>query len=105
MTGARVVSDNGKLTVTDGPFIEAKEVLGGYWIIEANSKEEIVEWAQRCPADGGGLIEVRHIWEQTDFRDDKPRDGPSEKEADTKQRQKDPPVIPPWTIENGAGDA
>ena len=40
----------GKPTVTDGPFIEAKEVLGGYWLVEANSKEELVKWAQRCPA-------------------------------------------------------
>ena len=63
VTGARVVFGNGKPTVTDGPFIEAKEVLGGYWIIEANSKEEIVQWTQRCPADPGDVIEIRQIWD------------------------------------------
>src|SRR5438045_3073805 len=49
--GARVAFGNGKLVVTDGPFIEAKEVLGGYWMVEADSKDELVKWAQRCPAD------------------------------------------------------
>ena len=43
-TGARVVFGNGKVSVTDGPFIEAKEVLEGYWMVEADSKEELVKW-------------------------------------------------------------
>jgi hypothetical protein len=55
-TGARVAFGKGKPTVTDGPFTEAKEVLGGYWMVEANSKEELVKWAQRCPADPGDVI-------------------------------------------------
>ena len=54
-------------TVTDGPFIETKEVLGGYWLVEAKSKEEIVKWAQRCPADEGDVIEIRQIFEVEDF--------------------------------------
>src|SRR6266850_2394257 len=45
-TGARVAFGKGKPTVTDGPLIEAKEVLGGYWMVEAHSKEELVKWAQ-----------------------------------------------------------
>jgi hypothetical protein len=53
--------------VTDGPFIESKEVLGGYWIVEANSKEELVKWAQRCPADEGDVIEIRQIFDAADF--------------------------------------
>ena len=51
--GATVGFDaEGAATVTDGPFAEAKEVVGGYWLIQARSKEEAVEWAQRCPGAG-----------------------------------------------------
>ena len=66
-TGARVSFGKGKPTVTDGPFIETKEVLGGYWMVEANSKEELVKWAQRCPADEGDVIEIRQIFDMADF--------------------------------------
>src|SRR5688572_17744307 len=62
-TGARVSFTKGKPAVTDGPFIETKEVLGGYWMIEAPSKEELVKWAQRCPAEEGDIIEVREIFD------------------------------------------
>ena len=48
--GARVSFADGKPMVIDGPFIEAKEVLGGYWMIEVNSKDEAIAWAKRCPA-------------------------------------------------------
>jgi hypothetical protein len=53
--------------LTDGPFIEAKEVLGGYWIVEASSKEELVKWAQQCPADEDDVIEIREIFGEADF--------------------------------------
>ena len=53
--------------MTDGPFIETKEVLGGYWMVEANSKEELVKWVQRCPADEGDVIEIRRTFDQADF--------------------------------------
>jgi hypothetical protein len=66
-TGARVAFSKGKPTVTDGPFIESKEVLGGYWLVEAASKEEVVKWAQRCPAEPGDVIEIRHIFGEADF--------------------------------------
>ena len=66
-TGARVAFGPGKPTVTDGPFIETKEVLGGYWMVEANSKEELVKWAQRCPADPGDVIEIRQIFDAANF--------------------------------------
>jgi len=65
--GARVSFGKGKPTVTDGPFIETKEVLGGYWMVEAGSKDELVKWAQRCPADPGDVIEIRQIFEAEDF--------------------------------------
>jgi len=65
--GARVAFAKGKPTVTDGPFIESKEVLGGYWLVEAPSKEEVVKWAQRCPAKEGDTIEIRQIFGPEDF--------------------------------------
>jgi hypothetical protein len=68
--GARVSFPGGKPKVTDGPFSEAKEVLGGYWLIQAKSKEEAVEWASRCPAQDGDVIEVRQVQEFSDFPPD-----------------------------------
>ena len=65
--GARVAFSGGKPKVTDGPFIESKEVIGGYWIIQAKSKEEAVEWARRCPAADGDVIEIRQVFEMSDF--------------------------------------
>ena len=65
--GARVSFESGKPRVTDGPFPEAKEVLGGYWMIEVKSKEEAVEWASRCPASDNEVIEVRQVQEISDF--------------------------------------
>jgi hypothetical protein len=60
-------SAGGKATVTDGPYAEAKEVVGGYWIIQTKSKEEAVEWATRVPAEEGTTIELRQIFEMSDF--------------------------------------
>jgi len=65
--GARVAFAGGKPKVTDGPFIESKEVIGGYWIIQTKSKEEAVDWARRCPASEGDVIEIRQIFEMSDF--------------------------------------
>lgn len=67
VSGARVAFANGKARVTDGPFIEAKEVLGGYWLVEADSKEEVVKWAEKCPADDGDTIEIRQLFAPEDF--------------------------------------
>ena len=61
--GARVSFSGGKPKVTDGPFAEAKEVLGGYWMIQVKSKEEAIEWASRCPASDNEVIEVRQVQE------------------------------------------
>jgi len=65
--GARVTFSGGRPKVTDGPFAEAKEVLGGYWMIQVKSKEEAVEWATRCPAAENEVIEVRQVHEFEDF--------------------------------------
>jgi len=68
--GARVSFAGGKAVVTDGPFAEAKEVLGGYWMIEVGSKAEAIEWAKRCPASENEVIEIRQVQEMSDFPED-----------------------------------
>src|SRR2546427_12729203 len=65
--GARVSFAGGKPKVTDGPFAEAKEVLGGYWMIQVKSREEAIEWAKRCSASDNEVIEVRQVQEVSDF--------------------------------------
>ena len=69
--GARVSFSGGakgtRSTVVDGPFTEAKEVLGGYWMLQVKSRAEAVEWAKRCPAGDGNVIEVRQVVELSDF--------------------------------------
>ena len=65
--GARVSFAGGKPLVTDGPFAEAKEVLGGYWMIEVKSREEAIAWATRCPASNNEIIEIRQVQEMADF--------------------------------------
>ena len=66
-SGARVAFPGGKPVVTDGPFTEAKEVLGGYWMIDVASREEAIAWAKRCPASGNEIIEIRQVQEMADF--------------------------------------
>jgi len=65
--GARVAFGKGKPVVTDGPFIESREVLGGYWLVEAGSREEVVEWTRKCPAEDGDVIEIRQVFAAEDF--------------------------------------
>jgi len=64
--GARVTLAGGSTTVTDGPFTEAKELVGGYWLIDVGSKEEAVEWASRAPINEGDVIEIRQVYEMAD---------------------------------------
>ena len=65
--GVRVSYSGGKPKVTDGPFAEAKECVGGYWMIQVKSKEEAIEWAKRAPMSLGEIIEVRGVHEMEDF--------------------------------------
>jgi hypothetical protein len=65
--GARVSFAGGQPMVTDGPFTEAKEVLGGYWMIDVPSREEAIAWASRCPASRNEVIEIRQVQEMADF--------------------------------------
>lgn len=69
-TGARVTFPDGKPHVTDGPFAEVKEILGGYWMIQVRSREEAIEWAKRCPASPNEVIEIRQVQELADFPPD-----------------------------------
>ena len=66
-TGARVSFATGKPVVTDGPFTESKEVIGGYWMIEVKSREEAIEWARKCPASSNETIEIHQVQEMADF--------------------------------------
>jgi len=73
--GARISFSRGKPKVTDGPFTESKEVLGGYWMIQAKSRQEAIEWAKRVPAEEGDTIEVRQVFDMSDFPEDVRRAG------------------------------
>jgi hypothetical protein len=68
--GARVSFAGGKPVVTDGPFAEAKEVLGGYWMIDVTCREEAIAWAKQCPASANEVIEIRQVQEISDFPSD-----------------------------------
>jgi hypothetical protein len=68
--GARVTFAGGKPLVTDGPFAESKEVLGGYWMIEVASRNEAIGWAKQCPAADNEIIEIRQVQEMADFSDE-----------------------------------
>lgn len=65
--GARVEFSSGKPMVIDGPFAETKEVIGGYWIWQTKTRQEAIDWACRCPADAGNVLELRQIFEMEDF--------------------------------------
>jgi hypothetical protein len=65
--GTRLTFAGGKPKVTDGPFAEATEVLGGFWMIQTKSKEEAIQWAARCPASANETIEIRQVMEMTEF--------------------------------------
>jgi hypothetical protein len=65
--GARVKFSGEKRTVTDGPFTEAKELIAGFWLWQVKSKEEAIEWLKRAPFDGGTEVEIRQVFEASDF--------------------------------------
>jgi hypothetical protein len=65
--GARVRFTGGGKTVTDGPFAQVREMIGGYWLWQVKSKAEAIEWAKRCPAQEGDVLEVRQVFEVADF--------------------------------------
>jgi len=65
--GKRVRFDGSKKTVIDGPFTETKELVAGFWIWQVKSMDEAVEWLKRAPFGGGAEVELRPIFEQSDF--------------------------------------
>lgn len=69
--GARVLFSGTKRTVVDGPFTETKELVAGFWLIQAKSLDEAVEWVKRVPNPTGadGVIEIRQVFELDDFGD------------------------------------
>ena len=85
--GARVSFPGGKPKVSDGPFTEAKEIVGGFWMLKVKSKEEAVEWAKRVPRTGTNFVELRQVFEMSDFPADVQRaaDSPIVKAAVEKQ--------------------
>ncbi len=68
--GARVSFAGGKPTVTDGPFAEAREVIGGYWTIDVKSRDEAIAWAGKAPMQDGDTIEVRRVQEMSEMPED-----------------------------------
>jgi hypothetical protein len=84
--GARVSFEGGKPKVTDGPFAESKEVLGGYWMIDVKSRDEAIEWAKRCPGGPNEVIEVRQVQEMDDFPADVQRAAEGFAELQTKAK-------------------
>jgi len=63
----RITIANGKRVFRDGPFTEAKELIAGFWMIQVKSREEALQWANRCPLVEGGVVEIRPVFENTDF--------------------------------------
>ena len=65
--GARVTFSGVKRTVSEGPFPEAKELIAGFWMIQVKSKQEAIEWAKRVPFADGEVVELRQVFETSDF--------------------------------------
>ena len=65
--GARLVLDNGKKKLVDGPFTESKEIVGGYWMIQVRSRDEALAWLQKVPLEPGSFVELRQVFELSDF--------------------------------------
>jgi hypothetical protein len=65
--GARVRFSGSKRTVIDGPFAETKELVAGFWLIQVKSKAEAIEWVKRCPLGGEAEVEIRQVFEASDF--------------------------------------
>ena len=86
--GARVSFSGGRPKVTDGPFTEAKEVVGGYWMIQVKSREEAIEWASRCPASDNEVIEIRQVQEFSEFPADVQKAAAGFPEIQSQSRQR-----------------
>ncbi|HEY4316495.1 MAG TPA: YciI family protein [Herbaspirillum sp.] len=65
--GVRIRFEDGRQTVTEGPFGNPGELVAGFWLIQVKSKAEAIEWMKRCPMDGGAELEIRQVFEADDF--------------------------------------
>lgn len=79
--GARVTSEGGRLIVRDGPFAEAKELIAGFWVISAKSRDEAIEWVRRIPFEDGETIELRRVFEASDFAEIVPEEAVAKEQA------------------------
>lgn len=79
--GARVTSEGGRLVVRDGPFAGAKDLIAGFWIITAKSRDEALEWVKRIPFEDGETIELRRVFEAADFAEVMPEDAIAKEQA------------------------
>jgi hypothetical protein len=91
--GARITFTGSKRTVTDGPFTETKELVAGFWLIQVKSKEEAIEWAKRVPFKDGEVLEIRQVFEASDFPADifPPEDAAREQELRDELQRKTKP--------------
>jgi hypothetical protein len=91
--GARITFSGSKRTVTDGPFTETKELVAGFWLIQVKSKEEAIEWAKRVPFKDGEVLEIRQVFEASDFPADifPPEDAAREQELRDELQRKTKP--------------
>ena len=65
--GARITYSGSKRSVTDGPFAETRELLAGFWMIDVKSKADAIAWASRVPFKDGEVVEIRQVFETSDF--------------------------------------
>ena len=84
--GARIAFSGGKSTVIDGPFTESKELIAGYWLIQAKSKDEAIAWMQRAPFGEGVVLEIRQVFDPEDFAPSDPTGEHRAKEAELRER-------------------
>ena len=70
--GSRIRFDADRTTVTDGPFTETKELVAGFWIVQAKSKQEVIERFVHAPFEGGHELEIRQLFEVEDFGENMP---------------------------------
>jgi hypothetical protein len=84
--GARITFSGGKTTVVDGPFTESKELIAGFWLIQVKSKDEAIAWMRRAPFPDGVRLEIRQIFESSDFAPSDPSGELRAKEQELRER-------------------